>query len=117
MYNFAKDQYAEYDHIFLPGEVHGAEDVVYILWYNPDADCVDGVSVPNTAILNIYDQVNGNPEQFFDEIYSVDDPSIRAFGYYDYSAVVESFPNADFIIGPDGGLPDAMTFLVDWAEN
>lgn len=111
------------DAVFLPGKIHGCEDELYIIYFNPCA--CDGKGsweieiVDYDRILELYEEVDGNEEEFFallpdwfqGEWYYCD---ADHEGFEEYS---EIYWEADFIVGRDGNVHDEMMFLVNWAKG
>ena len=111
------------DAVFLPGKIHGCEDELYIIYFNPCAcdgkGCWEIEIVDYDRILELYEEVDGNDEEFFallpdwfqgEWCYCDADHE----GFEEYS---EIYWEADFIVGRDGNGHDEMMFLVNWARK
>ena len=111
------------DAVFLPGKIHGCEDELYIIYFNPCAcdgkGCWEIEIVDYDRILELYEEVDGNDEEFFallpdwfqgEWCYCDADHE----GFEEYS---EIYWEADFIVGRDGIGHDEMMFLVNWARK
>jgi len=111
------------DAVFLPGKIHGCEHQVYIIYFNANAN--NGLGsfeieiVDAERILKLYDEVEGNAEDFFSIL---PDWFHGEWKYCDYGAdgykeLEEAYPAADFIFGRDGGIQEELGFLVRWAKS
>lgn len=112
----------EFDAIFLPGNIHGCEWQVYILYHNYDS--ISGGSweigvIDKDTILRLYKETFGDHEMFFDCLAGAWDCDwyYCDIGSDQYDEYTKSYYDADFIVGKDGDQYDEMMFLVDWAMN
>lgn len=115
--------YMTNDAVFLPDNVHGCEDELYIIYQNTEANNGKGsfeIEVCDyITILTLYEDVNHDVEKFFELMpdyfqgkwYYSDYPSIG------YRAWEESYDTADFIVGRDGDKRDEFEFIIDWAKR
>ena len=111
------------DAVFLPGKIHGCEDELYIIYYNASANdekgCFEIEIVDYERILSLYEDVNGDAEQFFailpdlfhgEWCYCNSDEE-------EFAGYAEDYFNADFICGRDGGFEEKLAFMVKWARE
>ena len=109
------------DAVFLPGTIHGCEWQAYILTYNDQANnslgSFDIRIVDKERILKLYNEVNGNAEEFFEYLpdYFHGEWKYCDKGNPDYDDYCRTFYMANFIEGKDGDAKDEMNFLVTWA--
>ena len=113
----------EYDAVFLPGKIHGAEHHIYIIYYNPNADnengCFEIEVLDAEGIIKLCEYVNGDAEKFFTLL-----PEwFQGEWYYCYRGTelfdcyASCYNEADFIVGRDGGLESEFNFLHEQAEK
>lgn len=102
------------DAVFLPGKIHGCDWQAYIIYLNEQAN--DGKGsweieiVDKERILQIYEEVNGDHDQFFEAL-----PNCfqGEWGYCnsdtkEFDKYAEAYPTADFVLGYHG---------VNWARG
>ena len=111
------------DAVFLPGKIHGCEDEIYIVYLNPDANEGKGsfeVCVCNyETLLEVYEDAKHDaerfneimPDYFHGKWWYIDAPSEM------YNEYVQSFEDADFIVGRDGDEEDEFNFIIRWAQK
>lgn len=113
----------EHDAVFLPGNIHGDKDELYILYENRDANDGKGsmeiMIVDAKTILEIYEKSNDHAYSFFNLL-----PDFISSKSYCYDAPSEQFDDylkiyhhADFIEGIDGDIYDEFEFIIDWAKS
>lgn len=111
------------DAVFLPGTLHGCEDQLYIIWFNPNAcegkGSWDIAPIDWETVLELYKDVNGNEDDFFALLpdrfqgmwYHCDADDREEFDGY-----TQAYNDADFLIGRDGGDREEMEFIINWAK-
>lgn len=114
---------ADFDAVFLPGTIHSCEDEVYIIYFNAEGNdgngCIEIEVCDYQTILNLYYDVDGNTEKFFDYLPDY----FQGKWYYTNSDTVyfqelcEMYEKADFIVGRDGGATEEMKFIVKFAKG
>lgn len=119
------------DAIFLSGKLHGCEDELYVVYFNPNGNIGKGCFEIN--ILNA-DEVLANAEKVFsiregtiwdegnDFIVSLYDEyqyeiQCADFGTEAYEDIMKQYPSADFISGRDGDSMEEARFIINWAKN
>ena len=115
--------YMTNDAVFLPNNVHGCEDDIYIIYLNQDADERYGTFEIQVCdfitILNLYEDVHHDCIEFFEKMPDY----FQGKWYYSdhrsrsYRAWEESYDTADFIVGRDGDKRDEFEFIIDWAKR
>lgn len=114
------------DAVFLPGKIHGCEWQVYIIYLNESANEGNGsfeIEILDAErIINLYEEVSGDAERFFELLpdkfqgewqYCNNTPETKEV-FDDY---VDTYFDADFICGEDGGKEEELKFLVEWAKK
>ena len=111
------------DAVFLPGKIHGCDWQAYIIYLNEQANGGNGSweieVVDKERILQIYEGVNGDHDQFFE----APPNCFQGEWYYcnsgtkDFDEYTEAYPTADFVLGYHGGAHEEMMFLVNWARD
>lgn len=111
------------DAVFLPGKIHSCEWQAYIIYLNEQAN--DGKGsweieiVDKERILQIYEEVNGDHNQFFEALPNC----FQGEWYYcnsdtkEFDKYVEAYPTADFVLGYHGDAYEEMMFLANWARD
>ena len=109
--------------VFLPGNIHGCEWQIYILYYNSCANnqrgCWEIEILDAERILSLYDSVSGDVDAFFDLL----PDSFQGEWYYcnrgtkPFDDYAHAFSSADFILNINGNLADELTFIVNWAKE
>lgn len=108
------------DAVFLPGKIHGCEDEIYIIYFNPDA--ADGVGCfeievcDYETLLQVFKDADGDPDEFFGIL--PDYFHGKWFACYSdseyFEEYVKIYETADFI-GDDSRAE--MEFIVKWATE
>ena len=111
------------DAVFLPGKIHGCDWRACVIYVNESANNGNGSFeieiIDAERILKLYAHVDGNAEDFFDEL---PDWFHGEWQYCDngdagFDDLVEEFYDADFVVGRDGGRDEELQFLVSWARR
>ena len=111
------------DAVFLPGKIHGCEDQIYIIYFNAQADnergCFEIEKIDWERILELYDEVGGNTEAFWDILpdWFHGEWEYCNTDHDDFDELVEAYPTADFICGRDGGGEEELEFILKWARS
>lgn len=118
---------ADLDAVFLPGTIHSCADEVYIIYFNAEGNdgngCMEIEVCDYHTILNLYYDVDGNTEEFFDYLPDYLPDCFQSERYYENSDTIyfqtlcEMYEKADFIVGRDGGATEEMKFIVKFAKE
>ncbi len=111
------------DAVFLPGKIHGCEDELYILSFNPNA-CDEKGSwdievIDRDGILELINEVEDNCEAFFELL----PDKYQGRWYYcdtgtlEFHSYCKAYDEADFLIGRDGGTEEEYEFIKAWAKG
>lgn len=111
------------DAVFLPGKIHGCDWQAYIIYLNEQAN--DGAGaweievVDKERVLQVYDEVDGDHERFFEALSDCFQGKWRYCnsGTKDFDEYTEAYHTADFVLGCHGGAQEEMMFLVNWARG
>ncbi len=111
------------DAVFLPGKIHGCEDQLYILSFNPNACDKKGSwdieVIDRDGILELIDEVKDNCEAFFELL----PDKYQGRWYYcdagtlEFHSYCKAYDEADFLIGRDGETEEEYEFIKAWAKG
>lgn len=111
------------DAVFLPGKIHGAEHLVYVIYMNWEANDGEGsfeIQIMDAErIVEAYNEAKGDQSLFFEIL---PDMFQGEWCYCDaprdeFCELVHMYQEADFLVGRDGDTEAEMHFLLNWATG
>lgn len=114
---------SDVDAVFLPGKIHGYEDILYIIYFVAESNEKKGAweieIIDAKRILKVYKASNGDAEAFFEMLPDWFHGEWRYCndGTDEAKTMRKNYGKADFIVGRDGDIRDEMMFLVKWAQS
>lgn len=120
---------SENDAIFLPASMrkgklslHGCDDELYIINYNPNADYYSGdfeVKIIDKFTVLKLCKIVGNYSEFFEYLPMFFEAKWQYVSRdnSDFNKLFSLFNTADFIVSRDGNISDEFEFIKNWSQT